>query len=105
MTFNDARTFPVPFGKYKGKQLQEVGQSDSGLLYLDWMLGLDNLYDKTKDALSAYLLEPEIEKRVRAAMDRKEERRSERVSGEGKPEPVMRRPPPQRRETFDYEGY
>lgn len=38
-TFTQAANLVIPFGKYKGKTIDEVGVTDAGLLYLDWMRG------------------------------------------------------------------
>ena len=46
--------FVMPVGKYKGKTLDEIAESDEGLLYLDWIRGE---FDPgaTFKAISAYL--------------------------------------------------
>jgi hypothetical protein len=49
-----SENFVVPFGKYKGKKLGDVDD----LLYLNWMRGLDNLYDDTKKALEEFFSDP-----------------------------------------------
>jgi hypothetical protein len=49
-----SENFVIPFGKYKGKTLEQADD----LLYLSWMRGLDNLYDDTKKALEEFLSDP-----------------------------------------------
>jgi uncharacterized protein (DUF3820 family) len=47
--------FVMPFGKYKGKKLDEIP-----LTYLDWLLGKVELYPETKRAIKEYLTDPVI---------------------------------------------
>jgi len=37
----DAEDYVMPFGKYKGRTLGQIGDDD--ILYLDWLNGLDDL--------------------------------------------------------------
>jgi hypothetical protein len=39
MPFAEAAAFRMPWGKYKGEQLDEIAVSDQGLRYLDWLRG------------------------------------------------------------------
>jgi len=58
--------FIIPFGKYKGKKLGEIDD----LPYLDWMVGLDDLYPDTKAALESYLAQPEIARELDKLLDK-----------------------------------
>lgn len=50
-SFKTAAEFVLPFGQYKGKTIDQVGTTDEGLLYLDWLRGeLDR--DAAKDRLA-----------------------------------------------------
>jgi len=54
-----ASRFKLTFGKYKGQTIDNVAETDEGLLYLDW------LHDQTqpselKQALTTYLTDPAI---------------------------------------------
>ena len=59
MTFKEAAAQKMPFGKYIGKTIDEVAETDSGLQYLDWLNG-QNTYGRFKVALIRYLAEPAI---------------------------------------------
>ena len=66
MDFRSAAAFVMPFGQYKGKTLDEIAQTDKGLLYLDWLLGerdkKENDEPKMVDhALVAYLSDETIQ--------------------------------------------
>lgn len=54
MTFAEASTTRLPFGKYCGVSLDDVARTDEGLRYLDWLRGRD-LYGRLKEALDVYL--------------------------------------------------
>lgn len=68
MKFSEASAFPMPYGKYFGRTLDDIASTDAGLLYLDWVRGitkperpdLNPLYL----ALRAYLDDPTISKDV-----------------------------------------
>ncbi len=71
-TFKDAAAFLMPFGMHKGKTMDQVGSTDKGLLYLDYMRAerehLTNPFDL---ALKVYLEDPTIAKALAAlAKDR-----------------------------------
>lgn len=68
MTFEEARTFRMPFGKYKGSTLDEVASTDEGLRYLDWLVGRD-LYPETRLRIEAYLADPTIRRALEEAID------------------------------------
>ena len=58
MTFQEARDFVIPFGKYSGQTVDTAASTDQGLLYLDWLRGsrenrsVDSPFDL---ALATYL--------------------------------------------------
>lgn len=59
MNFRQAANTVIQFGKNKGKTIDQVGESDDGLLYLDWLSGID-LKPDFKIALDTYLSDPTI---------------------------------------------
>lgn len=71
MTFDRAKAFKLPFGQNKGKTIDEVASTDSGLLYLDWLLGWMERRGTFKnslvfEAVGAYLDHPAIRKELDA---------------------------------------
>ena len=55
--------FVMPFGKYKGKTLDEISQTDEGLMYLDWAVGeFDN--GLVKAAITEFLDDPAISQEI-----------------------------------------
>lgn len=54
MTFDKARRVKMPFGKFTGKTLDNIAESDDGLLYLDWLAG-QNTYGEISLGLVVYL--------------------------------------------------
>jgi hypothetical protein len=50
----------VPFGKFKGRTIDQVASTDDGLKYLDWMVGLDDLREPFKTDLTTYLAKPSV---------------------------------------------
>jgi len=59
------RNFRMPFGKYKGKTLDNIAHTDEGLLYLDWLRGQDIFEHKAlEEALEAYLSNEAIQKEL-----------------------------------------
>ena len=64
MTFKEAQEFQLPFGKHKGRTLDAVASEDDGLKYIDWLVGQEFVYGKTKEALLAYLGDPSIKKEL-----------------------------------------
>jgi hypothetical protein len=67
MSFADAAAFRLTFGKYSGKTLDEIGSTDRGLLYLDWLRGerasqrpASDKGSCTDRALAEYLDDPTI---------------------------------------------
>ena len=64
MTYDQAKEFRMPYGKHKGKTLDEIAQTDDGLSYLDYMHGeIENGSDVAR-ALSAYCTDPTIAKEI-----------------------------------------
>lgn len=63
MTFEDAQNFKMPFGKYKGKTLDEIATSDEGLRYIDWMHGEFEVGSVAR-AVDAYCSDPSIAKEI-----------------------------------------
>lgn len=48
MAYGQAAREVVPFGKHRGKTIDEVGTTDDGLRYLDWLRGeLDLEHERT----------------------------------------------------------
>ncbi len=37
MTFSQAKMYTMPFGKHKGKLIDEIATTDSGLKYIAWL--------------------------------------------------------------------
>lgn len=54
----------IPFGKYAGKTLDEVSQTDEGLRYLDWMVGLKDLRDPFRRSLIQFVTDPTIQREI-----------------------------------------
>lgn len=50
MTTEQALATKMPFGKYKGQTLKQIGEDDPS--YLDWLAGLDNLRPPLSEAVS-----------------------------------------------------
>ena len=73
--FHAAKKFVIPFGKYRGKTLNEVAETDEGLTYLDWMRGLGDLYEDTRRALDNFLNHEPVARDLQAALDAKEQPR------------------------------
>jgi len=62
----------IPFGKYRGRTIDQVAKSDAGLRYLDWLRGVA---EKTwlKDALDGYLNDPAMARELDRLIDTDEE--------------------------------
>ncbi len=63
MDYQTAAHFRMPIGKYAGRNLDDIGITNQGLLYLDWLRG--DLEGKSgryqlREALKAYLDDPTI---------------------------------------------
>ncbi len=62
---SDCQTFEMPFGKYKGRTLREIADTDEGLKYLDWLLGGEiDLRPATREALEEFVALPHIEREM-----------------------------------------
>lgn len=59
MTFDDARSFVMPWGKFRGKTLHELWQSGQGLDYLCW-LDSEIKTGIVRIAMDAFLADPSI---------------------------------------------
>lgn len=64
MTFAESQEFVMPFGKYKGRKLDDIATDDEGLKYLDWAIGNATLMGRTKDALTTFLADASIQKEL-----------------------------------------
>jgi hypothetical protein len=67
MTFDQAKAYEMPFGKHKGRTLDDIAKDDDGLRYLDWMRGAreeDGKNDTVDKALRTYLDDPSIQKEL-----------------------------------------
>lgn len=63
MDFATAKAHRLTFGKYYGKTLDEIGSTDQGLLYLDYMRGEIEKAGNRRTvlaALAAYLDDPTV---------------------------------------------
>lgn len=50
----------IPFGKHKGKTIDQIAKTDEGLRYLDWLAGQDIWNHQVRLALNEYLSDPLI---------------------------------------------
>lgn len=67
ISFTEAKNWAMPFGKFKGKTIDQIATSDSGLRYLDWLYGemcTSTNKTPTLDALQVYLQDPTIAKEL-----------------------------------------
>jgi hypothetical protein len=55
MDFDEASRHELRFGKFRGRSIGEVAESDEGLRYLDWLSGQTWLEPYTAEALAVYL--------------------------------------------------
>lgn len=62
MTFSEAKFSVMPFGQHRGKTLDQIGSTDKGLLYLDWLRGQGVRSEPLATALSTYLDDATIAK-------------------------------------------
>lgn len=61
MDFNEAKSYVLGFGKFRGKTLDQAAETDDGLRYLDWLNG-EKIYDKRLAwALREYMADPTIQ--------------------------------------------
>ena len=59
----------IPFGKFKGKTLDQIGSTPEGLRYLDWALGQDWLHNYERDAIATFLSDPAVKRELDDALD------------------------------------
>ncbi len=71
MDFKEAKEFVMPFGKYKGRTIDDVASDDEGLRYLDWISGVDlfmgisvSIQSNFINAVTTYLFDPAIKKEL-----------------------------------------
>lgn len=69
MTFQEASRVVLPYPKYKGKTIDEVAQSNEGLLYLDWLAAQPWLFADIKKALDAYLGDEAVARDLSTILD------------------------------------
>lgn len=65
MTFAQAKQYRIPFGKHRGKSLDEIAETDDGLRYLDWFRGEDPSSPsaiRAKEMIEVYLADEAIAK-------------------------------------------
>jgi hypothetical protein len=76
MTFEQAAATVMPFGRNRGRTLDEIAETDDGLRYLDWVMGWDKLHGTIKVALQVYLLDQAIADEVERAVQSEDSRES-----------------------------
>jgi len=67
MTFKEAADFVMPIGKHKGRTLDKIAETDTGLKYLDWLRGIRAQEGKDwpeDKAMHVYLSDPTIQKEL-----------------------------------------
>lgn len=70
MSFQTAAKFIVPFGKGKGRTIDEVARDNDGLMWLDWLYG-ERAGQKSQfdTALKVYMEDESIQKEIRRVTD------------------------------------
>ncbi len=64
MEFKEAAAYVIPFGKYIGKSLDAIAETDEGLKYLDYMSGQKITSARCREAFDVYLSDPSIQKEL-----------------------------------------
>ncbi len=64
MTFAEAKTVLMPFGKHKGKTVDQIAETDQGLKYLDWLAGEEWVSGRIAQAVAIYLADPSIKREL-----------------------------------------
>jgi len=59
----------VPFGKYKGRTLDDVASTPEGLRYLDWLVGQDFVRDDLAAAITTYLGDETVKRELAEALE------------------------------------
>jgi hypothetical protein len=72
LTFDEAKTFIVLFGKHKGETIDDVAKNDVGLLYLDWLVGMHYCKGMFREALRTYLSDHSIASEIRKIQQERE---------------------------------
>lgn len=70
----------MPFGKYRGQEINDLAQSDEGLLYLDWLRGERKSDQRRKvdpldKAICEVLDDEDNAEALQAAMDERDDYR------------------------------
>jgi hypothetical protein len=66
MSFQTASKFIVPFGKGKGRTIDEVARDNDGLMWLDWLYGERSGQRSPFDsALKVYMEDDSIQKELK----------------------------------------
>jgi uncharacterized protein (DUF3820 family) len=61
--FNQAKKYIIPFGKFKGRTIDDIATTDDGLKYLDWLYG-ETSPGTVKNMLKIYLEDETIAKQL-----------------------------------------
>lgn len=70
MTFADAASYPIQFGKYKLQSIDKIATEDEGLKYLDWLRGQGWVRGPLRSALEVYLEDPAIKRDLQALLSK-----------------------------------
>ncbi len=63
-TVDEASGVCLPFGKHRGKSLDDIASDDDGLIYLDWLVGQTWVRTDLKDALEVYMGQKIIQEKL-----------------------------------------
>jgi hypothetical protein len=66
--YRKAAAFVMPFGKFKGQNLDKIAETDEGLRYLDWLRG-DAYAPHIREVCNDYLSDPTIARELEKAME------------------------------------
>jgi hypothetical protein len=67
--FTAACGYTMPLGKHKGSTLARIGANESGLRYLDWLIGQEWVNGSLRSSLETYLNHPAISMKLDAALE------------------------------------
>jgi uncharacterized protein (DUF3820 family) len=59
-----AGRYVLPFGKYRGRTLDDIASTDEGLQYLDWLIGQPWISGLLEGKLLTYLADPAIRREL-----------------------------------------